>query len=124
MAWVCYRLGEPKGRSWRLKAHPDRRTTRSFPSIVLKNSIFRVDHNLEDCWQPRWNFLWGFGGPPGFAACDLPIRPAVRPIGRNDPTGAKTRFSRSLNFRVFQHRVMGGALPYRLLRSARMWKRR
>jgi hypothetical protein len=32
-----------------------------------------------------------------------PIRPAVRTIGRDDPTRAKTRFSRSLNFRVFQH---------------------
>jgi hypothetical protein len=46
-------------------------------SIALKNLVFRVDHNLEACWQPRRNFPWGFGGPTGFAACDPPIRPAA-----------------------------------------------
>jgi hypothetical protein len=25
-----------------------------FTSIVLKNSNFSLDHNLEDRWRPRW----------------------------------------------------------------------
>src|SRR5271166_2254807 len=48
------------------------------------------------------NSLGGVGGPTGFAACDAPICPAVRTIGGDDATRAKTRFSRWLNFRVFQ----------------------
>ena len=45
----------------------------------------------------------GFGGPTGLATCDPPLRPADRTIGRDDPTCAETKFSRSLKFRVFQH---------------------
>ena len=40
--------------------------------------------------------------PTGFAACDAPRCPAMRTIGGDDATRAKTRFSRRLNFRVFQ----------------------
>ena len=27
-----------------------------FRRILLKNSNFGLDHNLEDCWQPQWKF--------------------------------------------------------------------
>jgi hypothetical protein len=27
-----------------------------FTSILLKNSNFGLDHNLEDRWQPQWKF--------------------------------------------------------------------
>ena len=55
-----------------LTSNPDVASNVRFTSIVLKNSIFRFDHNLEDCWQPRRNFRGGFGGPTGFAAATLP----------------------------------------------------
>ena len=74
-----------------------------FAHIVLKNSDFRFDHNSEDRWQPRWKIPWGFGGRAAFAACDPPIWLAVATTGLDPAMGAKTRFSRSLNFRVFQH---------------------
>src|SRR5271165_7558370 len=77
--------------------------------IVLKNSNFCIDHNTGTAGGLDEKFLRGFGGPTGFAACDAPICPAVRTIGGDDATRAKTRFSRWLNFRVFQHRVMGGS---------------
>src|SRR5271166_3288224 len=48
------------------------------------------------------NSLGGVGGPTGLAACDAPICPAVRTVGGDDATRAKTRFSLWLNFRVFQ----------------------
>ena len=68
---------------------------------MLKNSDFRFDHNSEDRWQPRWKIPWGFGGRAAFAACDAPICLAVATTGLDTAMGAKTRFSRSLNFRVF-----------------------
>src|SRR5271165_1562740 len=70
--------------------------------IVLKNSNFCIDHNTGTAGGLDEKFLRGFGGPTGFAACDAPICPAVRTIGGDDATRAKTRFSRWLNFRVFQ----------------------
>jgi hypothetical protein len=27
-----------------------------FTSILLKNSNFGLDHNLQDRWQPQWKF--------------------------------------------------------------------
>ena len=45
----------------------------------------------------------GIGGATRFAVCDAPICPAVRTIGWDDATRAKTRFSRWPNFRAFQH---------------------
>ena len=33
-------------------AHSGRQKSTNF----VKNSIFRVDHNLEACWQPRRSF--------------------------------------------------------------------
>ncbi|MGA7198018.1 hypothetical protein, partial [Roseiarcus sp.] len=74
-----------------------------FPPIVLKNSDFRIDHNSEDRWQPRWKILWGVGGRAALAACDPPVCLAVTATSLDDVIGAKTRSSRSLNFRVFQH---------------------
>src|SRR5271166_55309 len=56
------------------------------------------------------NSLGGVGGPTGFAACDAPICPAVRTIGWDDATRAKARFSRWLNFRVFQHNLREAAV--------------
>ena len=36
-----------------------RSATTGFTSILLKNSNFGLDHNLEDRWQPQWKFPYG-----------------------------------------------------------------
>ena len=53
--WVCYRLGEPNGRSWRLKAHPDRKTTRSFPSKAVRPKGTRTPRYRELRSQDNWS---------------------------------------------------------------------
>ena len=45
----------------------------------------------------------------GFAACDPPRWLAVTTTSLDDAMRARTRFLQLLNWRVFQHRVMGGS---------------
>jgi hypothetical protein len=68
---------------------------------MLKNSIFCVDHNTEDRWQPRWKIPRGFGGLTGFATCDPPIWLAMTIARLEDAMRAGTRFSQLRNWRVF-----------------------
>ena len=77
--------------------------------ILLKNSNFRVDHNSEDRWQPRWKFPWGLSGATDLSAYDPLLGLAVATTRGDNAMRAEVGFSRHLNFRVFQHRVMGGS---------------
>jgi hypothetical protein len=79
-----------------------------FTSIFLKNSNFRLDHNSEDRWQSRWKFTWGLSGATDLSAYDPLLGLAVATTREDNTMRTEAGFSRHLNFRLFQHRVIGG----------------
>ena len=75
----------------------------SIGCIVLKNSIFCVDHNLKGCGQPRTKIRQGFSCASDLGVYGPRTRLIVTITRANAVPRAKSRFSRPVILRVFQH---------------------
>ena len=71
--------------------------------IVWKNSIFRVDHNLNGNRRPWRKIRQGFGRTGELAACGSPMRLIVAITRADEVRCVKSRFSRPVILRVFPH---------------------
>ena len=81
---------------------PSRSAMSGFRRILLKNSNFGLDHNLEDRWQPRRKFILDSAEQPALLRGILLGGLAVTTTGVDYTMRADAGFPPSLNFRVFQ----------------------
>jgi hypothetical protein len=77
----------PFGRS-PLSAQLQPPRSRSAASAHLKNPDFRIDHNSEDRWQPRWKFPWGVRRTGRVCRVRPPVCLAVATTGLDNAMGA------------------------------------